>query len=65
MLVTIAATATRGSDTGVAAATVHGYNVALVICAGACVAAALIGVLLPTPAKLSADLASASAGGAA
>jgi EmrB/QacA subfamily drug resistance transporter len=65
VLVTIAATATRRSDAGVAAATVHGYDVALMICAGACVAAALIGLLLPTPAKASADLAPASAGGAA
>lgn len=57
VLVTVAASATRGSDTGAAAATVHGYGVAMLVCAGACVVAALFGLLIPTPAAHHADAA--------
>ena len=36
-----------------AAATVHGYHIALLICAGVSLASVLIALLLPTPAKTS------------
>jgi MFS family permease len=65
VLVTVAASATRHSDAGAAAATVHGYGVAMLVCAGACVVAALVAVLLPTPAEHPADLAAAASGGGA
>jgi hypothetical protein len=47
-LVTIAATATRHSQlASPAAATVHGYRIALLICAAVSLAAVLIALLLP------------------
>ena len=52
VLVTIAATATRHSQlASPAAATVHGYRIALLICAAVSLASVLIALLLPTPAK--------------
>ena len=52
VLVTIAATATRHSHlASPAAATVHGYHIALLICAAVSLASVLIALLLPTPAK--------------
>jgi MFS family permease len=51
-LATIAATATRHSQlANPAAATVHGYRVALLTCAAVSLASVLIALLLPTPAK--------------
>jgi EmrB/QacA subfamily drug resistance transporter len=52
VLVTIAATTTRHSHlASPAAATVHGYRVALLICAAVSLASVLIALLLPAPAK--------------
>jgi MFS family permease len=52
VLVTIAATATRHSHlASPAAATVHGYRIALLICAAVSLASVLIALLLPAPAK--------------
>jgi MFS family permease len=52
VLVTIAATATRHSHlANPAAATVHGYRIALLICAAVSLASILIALLLPTPAR--------------
>ena len=49
VLVTIAATATRhGQFASPAAATVHGYRIALLICAAVSLASVLIALLLPT-----------------
>ena len=49
VLVTIAATATRDSQlASPAAATVHGYRIALLICAAVSLASVLIALLLPT-----------------
>jgi hypothetical protein len=51
-LATIAATATRHSQlANPAAATVHGYRVALLTCAAVSLASVLIALLLPSPAK--------------
>jgi EmrB/QacA subfamily drug resistance transporter len=65
VLVTVAAAATRNSDAGAAAATVDGYGVAMLVCAGACVVAALIALLLPAPAAHPVGLATAGSDGAA
>ena len=52
VLVTIATTATRHSHlASPAAATVHGYRIALLISAGVSLASVLIALLLPRPAK--------------
>ena len=52
VLVTIAATATRDSHlASPAAATVHGYRIALLICAAVSLASVLIALLLPQPRK--------------
>jgi hypothetical protein len=52
VLVTIATTATRHSDlASPAAATVHGYHIALLISAAVSLASVLIAFLLPTPAN--------------
>ena len=52
VLVTIAATATRHSQlASPAAATVHGYRIALLVCAAVSLASVLIALLLPTTAK--------------
>ena len=52
VLVTIATTATRHSHlASPAAATVHGYRIALLISAAVSLASVLIALLLPTPAK--------------
>jgi MFS family permease len=52
VLVTIAATVTRHSHlASPAAATVHGYRIALLISAAVSLASVLIGFFLPTPAK--------------
>ena len=53
VLVTIAATATRhGQFASPAAATVHGYRIALLICAAVGLASVLIALLLPTQPKM-------------
>jgi Na+/melibiose symporter-like transporter len=54
VLVTVAATATRHSHlASPAAATVQGYRIALLVCAAVSLAAVLIALLLPAPAKIS------------
>lgn len=52
ILVTIAASATRRSHlTALAAATVHGYRTALLVCAAVSLASALLALLLPMQAR--------------
>jgi hypothetical protein len=49
VLVTAATAATRSSGAAGTAASVEGYDVAMLVCAGVCVACALLAVLLPAP----------------
>jgi MFS family permease len=51
VLVTIAATATRHSHLAGSASTVHGYRMALLVCAGVSLASVVTAGLMPTSAK--------------